>query len=108
MFSDIIHDSYNQCFDILTKKDISRDIYIGSIRVGINVNNPGATQPINTPISIEPYHTIILHSEIEISHTLPTDSSATLQRAVKVRNMFNSVKLHTFVIKSKFIKFNKF
>jgi len=83
-----------KCFNILTGKDDSRDIYVGAIRVGINLNNHLALENLSREITIEPYHTIILSSKISFNDNglnLPTDSSATLQRAVKTLTPFKNL-----------------
>jgi len=85
----ILGQQLQKCFRILTKKDMSRDIFIGQIRIGITVNN--ASQVINklkldSKDMIQPFHTLILLSEFakdDDGIELPNDSSATLFRMIK-------------------------
>ena len=76
-----------KCFDILSNKDFSRDIHIGAIRVGINVNENESMG--NKKLEIEPFQTILLHSKLtEPESGLPPDNSATLKRAIEVSKIF--------------------
>ncbi|CAG5095540.1 Oidioi.mRNA.OKI2018_I69.XSR.g14230.t1.cds [Oikopleura dioica] len=85
----ILGQQLQKCFRILTKRDMSRDIFIGQIRIGITINN--ASQVIHrldldSNDMIQPFHTLILLSEFAKDGEgieLPNDSSATLFRMIK-------------------------